>query len=75
MNGVRAERDSGSSEGYVWKSRQRVGVKKVEDLPEMQLKGDECFDDLDIGESKKVKKICRAFVANSRWMQQSGGED
>jgi hypothetical protein len=27
-----------------------------EDLPEMQLKVDECFDDLDIGESKKVKR-------------------
>jgi hypothetical protein len=31
----------------------------------MQLNVDDCFDDLDIGESKKVKKICRAFGANS----------
>ena len=57
MNGVPAKCGGGSSEWYVWKGRQRVGVDMVEDLPEMQLKGDECFDDLDIGESKKVKKI------------------
>ena len=35
-----------------------------ENLPELQLKFDECFDDSDIGESK-VKKICLAFVTNS----------
>ena len=36
-----------------------------QDLPEMPIKVDECFDGLDIGESKKVEKIRRAFAANS----------
>jgi hypothetical protein len=30
-----------------------------EDLPEMQLKVDECFDDLDIGESKVKRSVSR----------------
>jgi hypothetical protein len=49
----------------VGRTFKRASVARSQGLPEMQLNVDESFDDLDIGESKKGRKICHAFVTNS----------
>jgi hypothetical protein len=45
-------------------TNQRCINNEGEDLPEMQLKVDECFDDLDVGESKAKRSVFE-FVTNS----------